>query len=111
MTDHGRYYTPTAVPCECGSTEAYWHGPESGQRQYCCDPCWKKKDAKMTITTDEYLEHSQDNDGYCTSCGEFSCGGVEPDAEGYECPNCGEMTLMGTEQAFLTGDITVEEPE
>jgi hypothetical protein len=36
---HGVYYQPKAVPCECGSTDAYWHGTVS--RVYCCDACWK----------------------------------------------------------------------
>jgi hypothetical protein len=30
------------VPCACGSTEPYWHGPEHGTRIYCCDPCWDR---------------------------------------------------------------------
>lgn len=31
------------VPCDCGSREVYWHGPEGGGgRVYCCDPCWSK---------------------------------------------------------------------
>jgi len=34
------YYAPTVIPCECGSKEPYWHGPEDGDRHYCCDPCW-----------------------------------------------------------------------
>lgn len=29
------------VPCECGSSDAYWHGPEDGLREYCCDRCWR----------------------------------------------------------------------
>lgn len=32
--------TPRAVPCECGSHDAHWHGPEDGAREYCCDACW-----------------------------------------------------------------------
>lgn len=39
---HGRYYGPRAVPCECGSTDAYWHGPPSGARTYVCDRCWRR---------------------------------------------------------------------
>ncbi len=35
---HGIYYGPKVVPCECGSTEAYWHGPE-GLRTYSCNRC------------------------------------------------------------------------
>ncbi len=28
------------MPCECGSHDAYWHGPEYGLREYACDACW-----------------------------------------------------------------------
>jgi hypothetical protein len=31
------------VPCECGSLEPYWHGPEEGRREYCCDACWDRR--------------------------------------------------------------------
>lgn len=31
------------VPCECGSTNAYWHGPVDGAREYACDRCWDRK--------------------------------------------------------------------
>jgi len=43
MSRHEQYYQPRAVPCECGSMEAYWHGPKEGQREYCCDACWRKR--------------------------------------------------------------------
>ncbi len=35
---HGVYYGPRAVPCECGSRDAYWHGDTL--RVYACDACW-----------------------------------------------------------------------
>lgn len=42
MSDrHEVYYHQRVVPCECGSHEAYYHGPEDGRREYCCDKCWK----------------------------------------------------------------------
>lgn len=34
-------YVQKIIPCDCGSTEPYWHGPEDGLRVYCCDACWK----------------------------------------------------------------------
>lgn len=34
------------VPCECGSSEAYWHGPPEGIRVYCCNVCWVAKKAR-----------------------------------------------------------------
>lgn len=35
------------VPCPCGSSEPYWHGPEDGRREYCCDACWKVRGSKV----------------------------------------------------------------
>ncbi len=34
----GAYYGPKAVPCECGSREAYWHGDT--MRVYACSACY-----------------------------------------------------------------------
>ncbi len=33
------------MPCECGSHDAYWHGPEYGLREYACDACWRRLQA------------------------------------------------------------------
>jgi hypothetical protein len=49
---HERYHQPKAVPCECGSTEAYWHGPETGLREYCCDACWARQQ-KLCVSCGE----------------------------------------------------------
>jgi hypothetical protein len=38
----GTYYAQKIIPCDCGSTEPYWHGPVDGLRDYCCDKCWKQ---------------------------------------------------------------------
>lgn len=50
-------YIQKIVPCECGSREAYWHGPPEGMRDYCCDACWKRRNEllsrKFTIVTEE----------------------------------------------------------
>ena len=34
---------------------------------------------------------------YCTTCEEYIDERVEPDAEDYECPQCGNNTLMGAD--------------
>lgn len=40
--------------------------------------------------------------GYCCACREVNeCAGVEPDAERYTCPSCGEAELYGLEQAVI----------
>jgi hypothetical protein len=44
--------------------------------------------------------------GFCETCQEVDeHAGCEPDAEGYTCPNCGEKTLHGLEQALMMGLI------
>ncbi len=56
----------------------------------------------VKISYIEYQIHRSEYNGLCTSCGEWTCGGVEPDAEGYDCDVCGEPTVIGAETAFLT---------
>ncbi len=42
------------------------------------------------------------DDGFCLACGEIA-GGVEPDAQKYKCPNCGELKVYGGEQLVAMG--------
>jgi hypothetical protein len=59
----------------------------------------KKALAVLKATsTEELHEHMESYDGFCLRCGEWSEGGVEPDAEDYECQNCGSHSLCGAEQ-------------
>lgn len=58
------------VPCDCGSREPYWHGPEDGGlRVYCCDQCWKRRGGRQgrALWT------------LCRVCGLQAC---------YHCPVC-----------------------
>jgi hypothetical protein len=64
------------------------------------------------ITASEYHEGCDDNSGICTHCREITnFGGVEPDAIGYECEECGENTVYGLEMALLEGLICFVEEE
>jgi len=58
----------------------------------------------MRIPLNEVLAavESDDNLGFCLACGE-EAGGVEPDAEGYECESCGKSKVYGAEQILLIG--------
>jgi hypothetical protein len=42
--------------------------------------------------------------GFCLACGAENYG-VEPDAEGYECEECGESEVYGAEQLLLLGYV------
>lgn len=62
------------------------------------------------MTLDDYRDHCNDFDGYCTTCKEITrYGETEPDAEGYECPDCGEDTCYGIELALLLGHLEIDE--
>ena len=43
---------------------------------------------------------SLDNPGFCTACG-ADAEGVEPDARGYECEECGAHAVYGAEELLL----------
>ena len=45
-----------------------------------------------------------DNLGFCLACGEEAYD-VEPDADGYECENCGESRVFGAEEILLMGEV------
>jgi predicted RNA-binding Zn-ribbon protein involved in translation (DUF1610 family) len=55
--------------------------------------------------SDEWLTHVIEGDnaeGFCLSCAETT-DGIEPDAEGYRCPHCGEAKVWGAEALFERG--------
>lgn len=41
-----------------------------------------------------------DYTGFCTACG-HEHSGVEPDARGYTCENCGEASVCGAEELLI----------
>lgn len=59
------------------------------------------------ITAEEYHDGEDSNQGYCTNCQEFTHDRSEPDAERYECPDCGRETVYGIVSALLAGFITI----
>jgi len=61
------------------------------------------------ITEQEYLASNTEQAGFCSNCQEFTQNGVEPDAQNYNCEECGESTVMGTEQALVMGLIDIGE--
>ena len=60
----------------------------------------------MKMTEEEYRDFRNGYDGYCTKCNDVTrYGGTEPDAENYECHECGDMKAMGIENALIMGYI------
>lgn len=48
--------------------------------------------------------------GICLACGEIAYG-VEPDARGYQCEDCGKPQVYGLEEAVLMGRVEISENE
>ncbi len=61
------------------------------------------------MTVEEYLEHCESDDGYCTHCGAIRYGMTEPDAEDYPCEECETNSVVGFETAALCGYVEIEE--
>src|SRR5260370_2857217 len=50
---------------------------------------------------EELMEHSEEDDGFCIQCGEWTCGGCEPDAREYKCDSCGSRAVCGAEEVVF----------
>jgi hypothetical protein len=70
-----------------------------------------KSRAVISISEEEYQEHCDAYDGVCLGCGEWTCGGCEPDARKYKCEACGEKRVYGCEEAMMMGRINISESE
>jgi len=57
----------------------------------------------IQIDQADYEEAAETFMGWCTLCNEFTRSHTEPDAEDYDCPECGHNTVMGAENALLEG--------
>lgn len=63
------------------------------------------------ITEERYLEAANAYEGWCTICQDFTRDMTEPDAEGYDCPVCNNLTVTGAENALIMGEFEFCEPE
>lgn len=62
----------------------------------------------MKMKEATYRQADCESAGFCSSCKEITeFSGVEPDADEYECPDCGNQTLMGISNALILGFITI----
>ncbi len=58
---------------------------------------------KLTFSLEEVEPAIMDGTiGFCTACG-VEAWGVEPDACGYECEECGEPEVYGAEELLIMG--------
>lgn len=65
----------------------------------------------MKMTTAQFEEHQDDNAGYCTHCDQITTSDVEPDAEGYDCPECHNQTVMGLDNALVLEHVEITDEE
>jgi len=56
----------------------------------------------MKFPLDQLIALSEDMGGACIGCGEEAFG-IEPDARGYECEECGCMKVYGAEELIIMG--------
>lgn len=64
---------------------------------------------KFKMTTNEYNDHQESYNGFCTKCGEVAWGSTEPDARGYECESCGSKSVYGMLELLVSDQIEIEE--
>jgi len=59
----------------------------------------------MKVSEHDYLEARDSYFGWCPNCCAFTRECTEPDAEGYDCPECEKNVVVGADQAILVGLI------
>lgn len=62
---------------------------------------------KIKIGEYEFQDHREEYNGLCLACGEIKYGDCEPDAEYYECDECGKASVCGMETALVMGHIEI----
>ncbi|MDP2676467.1 MAG: hypothetical protein Q8O83_02165 [bacterium] len=65
----------------------------------------------IAVSFEDYQDAVDSYQGWCPVCQSFTRDTTEPDAEGYNCPVCGEHKVVGAEQALLLGMIEPDMPE
>lgn len=63
----------------------------------------------MKMTTEEYLEMENSFQGFCTTCKKWTRPTTESDARDYDCPECGENTVIGAGEALIEGLLIITE--
>jgi Zn finger protein HypA/HybF involved in hydrogenase expression len=71
----------------------------------------QEKHGPSVVKESEYAEATESYTGWCTTCKSFTRECTEPDAEGYDCPDCEQSTVVGAEQALLMNLIAFDDDE
>lgn len=59
------------------------------------------------ISMSDYEEATEAYMGWCPVCAAFTRECTEPDAEGYDCPECEEHKVIGAENAMIMGAFEI----
>jgi hypothetical protein len=59
--------------------------------------------SKPKVSESEYKQAAENYVGWCTKCKAFTRDETEPDADGYDCPECEEHIVVGAENALILG--------
>ena len=63
----------------------------------------------VPVSMADYRDAVESYMGWCSECRAFTRDCTEPDAVGYDCPDCGQGGVVGAEGALLTGLIVLVE--
>jgi hypothetical protein len=62
---------------------------------------------KMHMSETDFRDYDHDHAGYCIACNDITQFSCEPDAMGYNCPECNQPKVMGVEMALVMDFIVV----
>jgi len=63
--------------------------------------------SKPKVSITEYLQAVEEFLGWCDVCEKFTRSTTEPDAAGYNCPECETPSVYGAEFAMLAGKFEI----
>jgi hypothetical protein len=63
----------------------------------------------VKVRPSEYRDALDQDTGWCPTCEDFTRDCTEPDAEGYDCPVCDGIEVVGAELALISVAIEVDE--
>jgi hypothetical protein len=69
----------------------------------------KGKVRQFMLNESEYAVLTDAYSGICLACGVATIGGIEPDARGYPCRNCGARKVYGCEELLIMGVVSFKD--
>lgn len=63
----------------------------------------------MKMTREQYKEAFDSDSGYCSDCDRLTATGTDPEAEENDCPECGNPSVMGIENALIYENVKISD--